>query len=245
MLSRTGSATVPSSPVPQILPQAPAVSELPSRLSLLVLGDDSVPPARGASVTFSRHSPCNGNMGSEGYDPCGDSMEPATLERIAGHNRCWDCHLETDAGKDGFVRQRSGAIRQQPWRGERSPQAGRFGRREYAIERGPFRPGSGRQAAAERLRNCDSAERVLPAVETWLRSFLLRAQQNGDYPCSHIAVRLPQWLLPAQKRGTHYAERTIRAAIAAISRHCFAIAPSPYSSALSARRSNIFGASRP
>src|SRR5712672_3287477 len=86
MLSRTGSATVPSSPVPQILPQAPAVSELPSRLSLLVLGDDSVPPARGASATFSRHSPCHGNMGCEGYDPCGDSMEPATLERIAAHN---------------------------------------------------------------------------------------------------------------------------------------------------------------
>jgi len=138
-----------------------------------------------------------------------------------------------------------GAIRQQSSRGERSPQAGRFGRREYAIERGPFRPGSGRQAPAERPRNCDSAERVLPVVETWLRTFLLRAQQNGNYPCSHIAVRLPQRLLPAQKRGKHYAERTIRAAIAAISRHCFAIAPSPYSSAISARRSNIFGASRP
>ena len=138
-----------------------------------------------------------------------------------------------------------GAIRQQSSRGERSPQAGRFGPREYAIERGPSRSGFDRQAAAERLRNCDSAERVLPVVETWLRSFLLRAQQNDDDPCSHIAVRLPQRFLAAQKRGTHYAERTIRAAIAAISRHCFAIAPSPYSSAMSARRSNIFGASRP
>ena len=109
MLSRTGSATVPSSPVAQILPQAPAVSESPSRLSLLVLGDDSVPLVRGACVTFSRHSPCHGNMGCEGYDPCGDSMETATLERIAGHNRCWDCHLETDAGQDGFLRQRFGS----------------------------------------------------------------------------------------------------------------------------------------
>src|SRR5947207_15010662 len=85
MLSRTGSATVPSSPVPQILPQAPAVSELPSRLSLLELGDDSVPPARGASVTFSRNFPCHCNMGCEGYDPCGDSMEPAPLEAIPAH----------------------------------------------------------------------------------------------------------------------------------------------------------------
>src|SRR2546423_15588383 len=121
MIRGTRNATVPHSLVPQILPQAPAVSELPSRLSLLVLGDDSVPLVRGASVTFSRHPPCHGNMGCEGYDPCADSMEPATLERIAGHNRCWDRHLETDAGQDGFVRQRSGAIRQQPWRGERSP----------------------------------------------------------------------------------------------------------------------------
>src|SRR5437762_704609 len=138
-----------------------------------------------------------------------------------------------------------GAIRQQSPRGERSPQAGRFGRREYAIERGPSRPGSGRQAAAERLRNCDSAERVLPVVETWLRTFLLRAQQIAYRPCSEIALRLPQRLFPHRSGGTHYAERTIRAAIAAISRHCFAIAPSPYSSAISARRSNIFGASRP
>src|SRR6266566_5494702 len=86
MISGTRNATVPHSLVPQILPQAPAVSELPSRLSLLVLGDDSVPLVRGASVTFSRHTPCHGNMGCEGYDPCGDSMEPATLERIAAHN---------------------------------------------------------------------------------------------------------------------------------------------------------------
>jgi hypothetical protein len=38
--------------------------------------------------------------------------------------------------------------------------------------------------------------------------------------------------------------RMIRAAMAAISRHCFAMALSPYSSAISARRSNIFGALR-
>ena len=74
MISDTRSATVPHSLVPQIRLQAPAVSELPSRLSLLVLGDDSVPPAGGASVTHSRLPHTTVTIGCEGYDPCGDSM---------------------------------------------------------------------------------------------------------------------------------------------------------------------------
>ena len=47
-----------------------------------MLSGDTVPPVRGAFVTFSRHPAYRENIWGEGYDPCGESMEAVTLRHI-------------------------------------------------------------------------------------------------------------------------------------------------------------------